>query len=55
MPWVLAAFPPGEAAVAVVSAMFHFNPQYGVYLIGFNDELTSEFKRWIRLQNQGIR
>ena len=35
-----------DAAKAMVEAILEFNPDYTVYLIGFDDELTREFQRW---------
>ena len=36
-----------DAAKAMVASILDFNPPFTVYLIGFDDELTEEFRRWL--------
>jgi O-acetyl-ADP-ribose deacetylase (regulator of RNase III) len=36
-----------DAAKAMVESIVDFNPSFTVYLIGFDDELTEEFRRWL--------
>ncbi|MBD3388703.1 MAG: macro domain-containing protein [Candidatus Altiarchaeales archaeon] len=40
------------ASRAMVESILDFGPEFTVYLIGFDDELTEEFRGWLR-QNQG--
>ncbi|MBU0762918.1 MAG: macro domain-containing protein [Candidatus Altiarchaeota archaeon] len=43
------------AAEAMVSSICDFNPSFDVYLIGFTDVLTFEFRRWIQNLMSGTR
>lgn len=42
-----------DAARAMVEAVLEYAPDYTVYLIGFDDELTREFERWLAALSQG--
>jgi O-acetyl-ADP-ribose deacetylase len=44
-----------DAAEAMVAAIVDYNPPYTVYLVGFDDELTEEFKRWSGKLNRETR
>jgi len=41
-----------EAAKTMVGSILDFNPAFTVYLIGFDDELTEEFRRWLGALSQ---
>jgi O-acetyl-ADP-ribose deacetylase len=43
------------AAQAMVEAILTFNPSYIVYLIGFDDDLTEEFRTWLAKLRQETR
>lgn len=41
-----------DAASTMADVIINYDPPFTVYLIGFDDELTREFERWTRNQNQ---
>jgi len=41
-----------DAACAMVSAIIGFNPSFRIFLIGFDDDLTGEFRIWVKRLNQ---
>ena len=41
-----------DAAKTMMEEIFSYDPPYTVYLIGFTDELTREFERWLINLNQ---
>ena len=43
------------AAKTMLEEIISANPPYKVYLIGFTDELTSQFERWKKNLNQKIK
>jgi len=44
-----------DAAGAMVESIAAFNPKFTVILVGFDDDLTEEFRRWSQKLSQGIR
>lgn len=44
-----------DAAEAMVGVIASYGPFFDVYLIGFDDDLTAEFERWILKLNPGTR
>jgi len=42
-----------EAAGNMVKSILEFSPEFTVYLIGFDDELTEEFGRWLGALSRG--
>lgn len=44
-----------DAAEAMVKAILRFDPAFTVYLIGYDIELTEEFRRWLAKLRPGTR
>jgi len=43
-----------DAAKNMIEAIMEYRPDYTVFLIGFDDDLTLEFQRWQKRLNHGI-